>query len=133
MTALTALIGFTAWTLLLVFLIVNWRGIEVLRGVPANSWGRGNERDAPGLVKRMQHAHLNCLENLPVFAAIVLAGYAMGKASVVDALAMYVLYARLGQSIVHLIGTSHWLVMVRVTFFVIQLLLFFAMMWGLVA
>lgn len=48
--ALLALIGFAAWTLLLVFVSVNWRVLEVLRGVPANSWGRGAEREAPGLV-----------------------------------------------------------------------------------
>ncbi|MGH8431236.1 MAG: MAPEG family protein [Solimonas sp.] len=134
MSAVTALIGFTAWTLLLVFLILNWRGVEVLlRGVPANSWGRGAEREGPSLVKRLQHAHLNCLENLPVFAAIVLSAYVIGKSAVVDPVAMYVLYARLGQSGVHLIGTSHWLVMIRVTFYTIQVLLFFYMMWGLVA
>jgi len=133
MTAVTALIGFTAWTLLLVFVAVNWRFIEVLRGVPANSWGRGNEREAPALVKRMQHAHLNCLENLPVFAAIVLSAVALDKTAVVDSLACYVLYARLAQSIVHLIGTSATLVFIRAVFYVIQVLLFFYMMWGLVA
>lgn len=133
MTAITALIGFTAWTLLLVFVAVNWRFVEVLRGVPANSWGRGNEREAPALVKRMQHAHLNCLENLPVFAAIVLSAVALGKTSVVDPLACYVLFARLAQSVVHLIGTSATLVFIRAVFYVIQVVLFFYMMWGLVA
>jgi len=133
MTAVTALIGFTAWTLLLVFVAVNWRFFEVLRGVPANSWGRGNEREAPALVKRMQHAHLNCLENLPVFAAIVLSAVALDRTAVVDPLACYVLYARLAQSIVHLIGTSATLVFIRAIFYVIQVVLFFYMMWGLVA
>ncbi|AXQ30791.1 MAPEG family protein [Solimonas sp. K1W22B-7] len=133
MSALVALIGFTAWTLLLVFIAVNWRALEILRGVKADSWTRGAERERPSMVKRMEHAHFNCLENLPVFAAIVLAAYAMGKQPVVDTLACYVLIARLAQSLVHIMGVSHWMVMLRAAFYTAQVLMFFYMMWGLVA
>ncbi len=133
MSALVALIGFTAWTLLLVFLAVNWRGIEILRGVKADSWTRGAERERPAMVKRIENAHFNCLENLPIFAAIVLVAYAMGKQPVVDTLACWVLAARLGQSIVHILGVSHGMVVVRATFYIAQILMFFYMMWGLVA
>ncbi|HEY0913581.1 MAPEG family protein [Solimonas sp. SE-A11] len=133
MSALVALIGFTAWTLLLVFLAVNWRGIEILRGVKADSWTRGAERERPSMVKRIEHAHFNCLENLPIFAAIVLVAYAMGKQPVVDALACAVLAARIAQSVVHILGVSHWMVMLRATFYLAQILMFFYMMWGLVA
>lgn len=133
MSALVSLIGFTAWTLLLVFIAVNWRALEILRGVKADSWTRGAERERPSMVKRIEHAHFNCLENLPVFAAIVLVAYAMGKAPVVDTLACYVLIARLGQSIVHIMGVSHWMVMLRAAFYTAQVLMFFYMMWGLIA
>ncbi|HSW14821.1 MAG TPA: MAPEG family protein [Solimonas sp.] len=133
MPATVALIGFTAWTLLLVFIAVNWRALEILRGVPADSWTRGKERDRPALIKRIEHAHINCIENLPVFAAIVLAAYVMGKSAVVDAVAVYVLYARIAQSLTHLAGVSHWMVLVRATFYTLQILLFFYMIWGLVA
>lgn len=133
MTGMTALIGYTAWTLALVLLVVLWRGVETLRGKPANSWGRGTEADRPGLVRRAEHAHLNTLENLPVFAVIVLAAAAMGKSPMVDALACWVLYARIAQSVVHLIGTSHWLVMIRATFYFVQLGLFGYLLWGLCA
>ncbi|MDP9141412.1 MAG: MAPEG family protein [Pseudomonadota bacterium] len=133
MTGMTALIAYTAWTLVLVLLVVSWRGIDILRGKPANSWGRGAEADRPGLIRRAEHAHLNTLENLPIFAVIVLAAAAMGKSAGVDALACWVLYARIAQSVTHLIGTSHWLVLIRATFYFIQIGLFAWLLWGLCA
>lgn len=133
MSAMTALIGFAAWTLALVMLVLLWRGIEILRGKPANSWGRGTAIESPGLVKRIEHAHLNCLENLPIFAVLVLAATAIGKTTVVEAVACWVLYARIAQSIVHLIGVSPILVTLRATFWIAQLGLFVYMFWSLLA
>lgn len=133
MTAIVAVLGFALWTLVLVFVSVNWRVLEVFRGKSINSWGRDDGIAVPALVKRMQHAHLNCLENLPIFAILVFSAYFMGKQAVVDGLACYVLYARLAQSLVHLIGTSAALVFVRATFYVIQVLIFLYMFWGLLA
>lgn len=130
-TSLTALLLFALWTLLVVLFSVSWRVVEVLRGVPANSWSRGAERAAPGVVQRASHAHLNCLENLPVFGAIVLAAAVAGKTAVTDGLAMWVLYARVAQSVIHIIGTTHWLVMARATFFGAQVILFIYMIVGL--
>lgn len=133
MTGMMALIGFTAWALLLVVLVVGWRVVEVLRGKPANSWTRGAAAEQPSFIKRVEHAHLNTLENLPIFAAIVLAAQALGQSANVDAVAAWILYARLAQSITHLIGVSHWLVLIRATFFSVQLALFAWLLWGLVA
>lgn len=133
MTGVMSLIGFTAWTLLLVFVVFLWRFFEVLRGKPANSWMRGGAIPSPGLVTRIEHAHANCIESLPVFAAIVLAAQLLGKMGVVDLAGPFVLYARLAQSGVHLVGTSHWLVFIRANFFAVQWLLFAYMLWSLVA
>ncbi|MFA5940707.1 MAG: MAPEG family protein [Sinimarinibacterium sp.] len=133
MTGLAALIGFAAWTLALVALAVGWRVVEVLRGKAANSWTRGAAAETPAFVKRAEHAHLNCLENLPIFAVIVLVAQALGKNPVVDAVAAWVLYARLAQSVTHLIGTSHWLVLIRATFYTVQIALFAYLLWGLAA
>ena len=41
MTGMQALLGYTAWTLVLVAIVLTWRVFEVLRGKPINSWGRG--------------------------------------------------------------------------------------------
>ncbi|HEX4895005.1 MAG TPA: MAPEG family protein [Solimonas sp.] len=133
MSGMSALIGFTAWTLALVALVVSWRVLEVLRGKAANSWGRGGAIAVPGLVTRAEHAHMNCIENLPVFAVVVLAAQALGKTAGVDALAAYVLYARIAQSVTHLVGTSHWLVLLRATFYSVQIAIIAYLLWGLCA
>ena len=133
MTGIAAVLGFALWTLVLVFVSVNWRVLEVLRGKSINSWGRNDGIPVPAMVMRMQHAHLNCLENLPIFAVLVFAAALMGKSALVDGLACYVLAARIAQSVVHLIGTSAGLVFVRATFYVVQVLIFFYMFWDLLA
>ena len=133
MTGIVAVLGFAMWTLLLVFVSVNWRVVEVLRGKAVNSWGRNDGISRPAIVMRMEHAHLNCLENLPIFAILVFGAYFLGKNAVVDGLAFYVLYARLAQSGVHLLGTSQPLVFLRATFYVMQVLMFFYMFWRLLA
>lgn len=134
MTGITALLWFTVWTLVLMLIYVGYRVLLVLTlKKKANSWMRGQVSDDPPFITRAQHAHLNCLENLPIFAAIVLAGVALNKNAVVDQVAMFVLYARLAQSITHLIGVSHWLVFIRANFLVVQAALFGWMIWGLLA
>lgn len=131
MSGITALLGFAAWTLALVVFHVGWRGFEILRGKPASSWTRGNAIASPPIFVRADHAHLNCLENLVVFAVIVLAASALGKSACVDAVAAWILYARIAQSLVHLAGTSHVLVLIRATFYFVQLALFAYLLWGL--
>lgn len=134
MTGITALLLFATWTLVLMFTYVGYRVVLVLAmKKPANSWGRDDKVDDPAFIVRAKHAHLNALENLPVFAAIVLAAVALGKAPVVDQVAAWVLYARLAQSLVHLIGVSHWLVFIRANLLVVQAALFLYMIWGLLA
>jgi len=134
MTAITALLLFAVWTLLLMFIYVLPRVAKVMAGKKkANSWTRGQPTDDSPLLVRAQHAHMNCVENLPVFAAVVLAAYALGKAPVVDALAVWVLVLRVAQSTVHLISISHWMVFLRANLFVLQLLLILYMVWRLFA
>ena len=134
MTGITAVLLFTAWTLALMFTYVFYRtGLVAAGRKRADSWTRGQPTDDPSLVVRAQHAHMNCVENLPVFAAIVLSAYTLGRPAVADGVAPYVLYARLAQSTVHLIGVNHVLVFVRGTFFTIQVLLFLYMIWRLLA
>ena len=129
MNGITALLYFAAWTLVLMLIYVMYRtGLVTIGRKRADSWTRGKPTDDPGFVVRAQHAHMNCVENLPVFGAIVLAAYALGKPAVADGVASYVLWARLAQSTTHLIGVSHVLVFVRGTFFTIQVILFFYML-----
>lgn len=122
MSALQALIGFAAWTLCLVTGVFLYRGLKFVTGTPINNWPRGAKpaTDAP-VIKRLEDAHANCLENLPVFAVIVLAAAALGRLDTVAALAPWVLYARVGQSLTHLSGVGRAQVLVRASFWSVQL------------
>jgi uncharacterized MAPEG superfamily protein len=133
MTGITALMIFAALTLALMATYVNYRVLKMLGGKPADSWTRGAEITVPPFVKRAQDAHLNCVENLPVFGAIVLASFMLGRESVVDDLAIYVIAARVAQIATHLIGVNHWLVVVRATFYTVQVALFVYMLYALLA
>jgi uncharacterized MAPEG superfamily protein len=134
MTAIQALLGFAAWTALLVLGVFLYRGLRFVSGTPINSWPRGTKPagDAP-FVNRLQDAHANCLENLPVFAVIVLAASATGRQEVIAALAPWVLYARIGQSLTHLTGTGQLHVLVRASFWAVQLGLMLFMLFKLLA
>ena len=134
MTALQALVGFALWTLALIALVFLYRGLRFLKGTPINHWPRGNKPadDAP-FVKRLEDAHANCLENLPLFAVIVLVAAAQGRLADIQALAPWVLYARIGQSLAHLSGTGPLNVFVRATFWTVQLALFGWMLVRLLA
>ncbi|SEK91988.1 MAPEG family protein [Stigmatella aurantiaca] len=127
--SLWSLLGFAAWTLLLVLGVVSYRSALVLSGKRrANAWGRHLPFQDPDLLLRLAHAHANCLENLPLLAAVVLVAGLTGKLALIDPLAGPYLALRIGQTLVHLVGTSHWLVFLRFSFFLPQLLLLVWMM-----
>lgn len=121
--ALQMLLGFCLLTLLLIVFFVGYRVALVLSfKAAANSWPRdGQQRSDPGLVTRAQHAHLNCVENLPVVAGVVCVACAMDKLELLTPLAMIFLGLRIAQSVTHLIGTSAPLVFVRANFFLAQI------------
>ena len=98
-----ALLGFATWTLLLLMVIVGvYRWVNILfHRAPIASF-RSDQLEGAGWYQRGTRAHANCVENLPVFAAIVLALSAVGAdGPVVDALCAIVLIARICQSLVH--------------------------------
>ncbi len=129
MTALQALIGFTSWTLALIILVFLYRGLRFLRGTPINHWPRrAKPADDAALIGRVEDAHANCLENLPVFAVIVLVAAAQSKLGAIDALAPWVFYARIAQTAVHLSGVGAGQVLVRASFWAVQLALFVVML-----
>lgn len=124
MTGMTALLIYIVWTLILALSYATYRLPLVLTGKKAaNHWERGKEVDDPAILVRAKAAHLNCLENLPLFAALVLVAAATGQSDTVNALAGFIVAARIGQSLVHLIGTSFPLVFIRASLFLAQVAL----------
>ncbi len=123
-TALIALAGFAGWTLLLVLTAVSSRVVAIMRGsdIPLNKFAPGGE-DVPGFGQRVTRAHLNCVENLPVFAAVVAAAGLSGQFAVMESTVMFILYARILQSTVHMISGSLAATLIRGTLFAVQTVL----------
>jgi uncharacterized MAPEG superfamily protein len=84
--------------------------------------------------QRSMRAHANCVENLPVFAALVLLGSTLGGTeSSFQAAAVIVLPARVLQSSVHIASGRNRAVLARFAFFSVQLFCFGAMIALLIA
>ena len=79
-----------------------------------------NGADLDGYGKRLTRAVANCQENLPLAIGVMLLAIVTGNAEITNATAMWFLYARIGQSVAHLISISTPMVMVRFGFFLVQ-------------
>ncbi|PJI51155.1 MAG: MAPEG family protein [Pseudomonas sp.] len=119
-----ALLGLVAWTVLLVLLLVNQRGLLVMSGrMKVNAFAADGSNTPGTFGQRLVRAHANCVESVPLFCAVLL--YAMVTQQVVttDPLAPALLVARIVQSAVHLISTSALAVWIRFAAFFVQLLI----------
>ena len=74
--------------------------------------------------QRLTPARNNSYETLPAFVALAVGAALSGRLAVTDPLAMWVLYARIGQSLTHVVSTSVPAVQVRASFFVVQILIY---------
>lgn len=120
---LMALLGFAMWTLLLSVAIAMTRTILVMRGVkPANEFSPTGE-DIGGFSRRLARAHANCYENLPIVGAVLLVAILAGNSAMADRYAMWILYARIFQSAVHMASTSIPAVYLRFMFYGVQIAL----------
>ncbi len=120
--SLIAILGYAAWTLTLLVSIAGHRLALVLDGRRrANSFSPWGDDVSP-FSARLCRAHANCVENLPIFAAIVAVAVLAGASQVTDPLALWVLAARIAQSTVHLSSTSTRAVTVRFAFMAAQML-----------
>jgi uncharacterized MAPEG superfamily protein len=127
---LWTLLGFATWTLLLLIATVGvyrWTWI-LFRHAPIASF-RSDQLEGADWYRRGTRAHANCVENLPVFGAIVFVLSVVGAdGPAVDWLCAAVLVARVCQSLVHVshVQTDAF-VAVRFSFFSVQLVCFLAL------
>jgi len=117
------LLGYAAWTLLVLFTTVGvyrWSRILTRRATIAE-W-RADEQQGSERYRRAIRAHLNCVENLPVYTALVVALLATGISnSLVDGLAIILLLARIGQSLIRvLVEQTNIVAAIRFVFFFVQ-------------
>jgi uncharacterized MAPEG superfamily protein len=130
--SLLALLGFALWLLVLGAAVVSWRTLEVIRGKKrANEFPSGIQHGSDPYW-RLNRAQANTAENLPMVAAVILVGYVAGAADDwFGTLALVLLFARVGQSTIHVLSGSSPAVIVRATFLSIQYMAVVAMSWAI--
>lgn len=120
---LWVLLGFAGWTLLTLFGSVGvYRWSRILTGRAQLKEFVADVPHGAEWYRRAMRAHANCVENLPVYAAIVVATVATGvRSPLLDTLAVILLVARVCQTITHIaFEQTNATVGVRFAFFFTQ-------------
>lgn len=119
--------GFIALYMILLGWIVAQRSLLTLQGkFAANEFSTTGEEISP-LAQRLCRAHANLYESFPVWGGFFLMAIVTDSTSITNGLAVFLLLARIGQIVTHLISTSALAVTIRFVFFSIQFLI--AMYW----
>ena len=122
---------FLAWTLLLLVVMEVLRSHLVITGrIRSNGITPDNAGLSP-FMRRLARAHANCIEGLPVFGGLLLVALVTGRTEVTDALAPWLLGARIVQSGIHLASTSATAVNARFAAFAVQMAIGIYWVWKL--
>jgi uncharacterized MAPEG superfamily protein len=126
-----ALTGFVAWTLVLLLVMEAMRTVQVMTGkVAANAFVPDNANLSP-FMQRLARAHLNCIEGLAVFGGLLAIAIMTQRTAITDPLALWLLGARIVQSVIHLASLSVIAVSLRFTAFAVQLIISAYWAWKL--
>lgn len=129
------LLGFAVWTVaVLLFSVGIYRWSRILTGRVDIKDFRGDVVEGDDWYRRAMRAHANCVENLPVFGAVVFALYVSGVSSpAIDVMAGVVLVSRMVQSVIHVAFVqTNFMATLRFAFFFAQLVCFIAMAGAIV-
>jgi uncharacterized MAPEG superfamily protein len=129
-TPVLVLLAFAGWTLLTLLTTVGvYRWSRILTGRVAIAEWNPAVQQGDDWYQRAMRAHANCLENLPVYGAVVVAVVATGADSPrLDVLAAVFLAARVIQTVVHVGFTpTNTVASVRFAFFFTQIVCMFWM------
>jgi uncharacterized MAPEG superfamily protein len=121
--SIDALALYALWAIALVLMVAADRVLMVIRGqAKADSFTPGVPHGSDSYW-RINRAHLNTVENLPIFAAIVLAGWVVGmETATFNRLAIVVVVARIVQSAIHIASGSVVAITFRFTALAVQLI-----------
>lgn len=124
------LLAFAIWSMLVLIStigIYRW-GLIFAGRVEAREF-RADRIEGSDRYRRAMRAHLNCLENLPIYGAIVLAIVVSGAQSpALDSLALTLFGARIAQTVIHVSWEqTNRLAYLRFGFFFVQLVCMFWM------
>ncbi len=129
----SVLAALIAWTLFLLVLMEALRvGFLVTKTVAANEF-RPDNSNLPPFMQRLARAHANCIESFPIIGGLLVVALLTNRTGVTDALAPWLLLARLLQSSIHLVSTSVLAANLRFLAFVVQMAIALYWLWGLLA
>jgi uncharacterized MAPEG superfamily protein len=120
--SIAPLIFYALWAIALVLMVAADRVLLVLRGqARLTSFTPGSPHGSDSYW-RINRAHLNTIENLPIFATIVLSAYVVGLGTATfNLLATVVVCARIIQSLIHIASGSTVAVSLRFVAYGVQL------------
>ncbi len=119
---LWVLLGFAAWTLVTLMCSGTYRWSLILTGRASISEWRADKLQGSPWYQRAMRAHMNCIENLPVYTAVTVVLVGTGiTGDLIDVLCVTLLVARVCQTLVHLgPEQTNTVVAIRFTFFAVQ-------------
>ena len=124
------LLGFATWTIVLLASTIGiYRWFNIFAGRASVNGFSADNPEGADWYKRAMRAHANCIENLPVFGAVVIALHVSGAGGpVADSASIAILVARVMQSLVHVcFPQTSSVVAVRFSLLLVQLVGFFAL------
>lgn len=122
---------FISWTLFLLILMEALRSYRVVTGRSRSNEFRPDNANLSPFMQRLARAHANCVESLPVFGGLLVVALVTGRAEITDALAPWLLGARVVQSCIHLASLSVVAVNARFTAFAVQMAIGVYWCWAL--
>lgn len=125
-----ALLAFAVWTVLVLLGTIGvYRWSRILTGRASISEWQADIPQGSDWYRRAMRAHMNCIENLVVFSAIVFCATTAGTdGGLFNLLAVAVIVARICQTLIHVVfASSNVTASVRFAFFLIQVLAMLAM------
>ncbi|TGN19124.1 MAPEG family protein [Leptospira idonii] len=129
-----SLLLFVSWTMALGFSLISYRSIQVLLGRKKSNEFPAGIQHGTDRYWRLNRAHANALENLPIFATLVILGNLTGKIDYLFVnLSFLVVFARVIQSLIHISSGSAMAVNFRFTAYITQLICFVVFIWLIIS
>lgn len=104
----------------------------VAKTVAANEF-RPDNSNLPPFMQRLARAHANCIESFPIIGGLLVVALLTNRTGITDALAPWLLVARVLQSSIHMASTSLLAANLRFLAFAVQMTIAAYWVWRLLA
>lgn len=116
-----ALLGYISLIVILLILLATYRTALIQKKTKAANSFKADGSGEPPFGLRLNRAHANAAEGFSFIGGLMLLALATDSTVITDGLAFWMLGARIGQSVTHLISTSVFAVQIRFVFFLLQI------------